>query len=576
LVFAVSDFYPLRPSFYLDRLKQAYIHKNDMKNRLILSVGIFLLTIISTELFSQSLTLVGDAKLSLEGKGVIFSAPSVKLRDNSQIIQAEAIKLPPRGFIELLSPNALVRTKVLEKGETAILQVGIDSKADVGIVNQSSPSAFSLGMDKLSEPESLPFFWKVSAINSGNQDAIGDLQFSWTKAAEPLDFELKSLLKREGLDWLFEEGQEIQDSTVHLRNYALLKTAPSAFTISTFRMDTDGDGVPDTQETREETDSNDPIDYLDTDGDLVPDYIEGIQNSNPLNPISYLNSNQDGVPDYVRDRSPILFVNTSDMEIPWGYTGIDSMLPDSLVAVLGSGIIIKLGVTWDKSNLDIYKRGSYQIKGDYNLYPGLFDAYDLPSDISVIVLPKPAPQDVNLSIAEFEGRLDNDVIQIGDFIVLDPVDNIHGITFIGDGYDNKYFEIRDNSLYWTSKDKAEGKTVFTIIVRVTDRDGNTYDKFLEITRLRESVKDIKVYNVFSPNGDNVNDTWGVPEMRFYKGVRIQVFDRGGVRMFITIDPDQKWDGTENGNPVPVGTYFWTIEVHETGEIRKGMLNVLKE
>jgi gliding motility-associated-like protein len=547
-----------------------------MKNYIKLFLGIFISFSFSTNLFSQSLTLVGDAKLSLTGEGVIFSAPSIKLKDNSQIIQAEAIKLPPGGFIQLLSPDALLKTRVLQKGEKAILQVGRDSKADVGILNQSSASAFSLGMDKLDEPESLPFFWKVSALNSGNQDGIADLQFSWTKEAEPLDFELKSLLRKEGLDWLFEEGQEIQDTTIHLRNYALLKTAASAFTISTFRMDTDGDGVPDTQEIWEGTDPNDPTDYLDTDGDLVPDYIEGIQNTNPLDPISYLNSNQDGVPDYVRDRSPVMFINISDIEIPWGYTGIDTDLPDSLVAVLGSGMIINLGVTWDKSNLDIYKRGSYRIIGEYTAYPGLFDAYDLPSDITVVVLPKPAPQDVSLPVAEFEGRLDNEVIEIGQFIVLDPVDNIHEITFIGDGYDNKYFEIRGNSLYWVSEDNAAGKTLFTIIVRVTDRDGNTFDKFLEVTRLRQSVKDIVVPNVFTPNGDNFNETWGVPEMRFYQGVKIQVFDRGGVRMFITTDPDVRWDGMQNGNPVPVGTYFWTIEVQETGEIRKGMLNLLKQ
>jgi hypothetical protein len=47
-------------------------------------------------------------------------------------------------------------------------------------------------------------------------------------------------------------------------------------------------------------------------------------------------------------------------------------------------------------------------------------------------------------------------------------------------------------------------------------------------------------------------------------------------MFITTDPDVRWDGMQNGNPVPVGTYFWTVEVQETNEIRKGMLNILKQ
>jgi gliding motility-associated-like protein len=454
--------------------------------------------------------------------------------------------------------------------------MGIDSKTDVSIVNRSSPTAFSIGMDRLSEPEALPYFWKVSSLTPEDQEVSADVQFSWTKEVEPLDFKLKALVRKEGLEWLLEYSQEIQDTVVQLRNYSLLKAESMAFTISNNTLDSDGDGVPDIQEIRDGTDPFDPDDYLDTDGDNVPDYIEGLEGSDPLDPNSYMDSNQDGVPDYVSDRSPIMFINLEEIEIPWGFAGIDPMLPDSLITILGSGEIINLDVTWDKSNLDIYKRGVYQIPGNYSLYPGLFNGYELASDIAVTVLPKPAPTDLELSNSSFEGSATEFFIYIGGFAVIDPVDDIHEISLAGDTGDNKYFEINDRMLFWSSVEQVEGRDIFYVTVWVDDRDGNRLEKVFEIKRARKSISDITVFNTFTPNGDGLNENWGIPDLRFYQGVTIRVFERSGQQVFVTNDPDQRWDGTYKGKELPVGSYYWIIQVRETDETRRGILNLVRK
>ena len=85
-----------------------------------------------------------------------------------------------------------------------------------------------------------------------------------------------------------------------------------------------------------------------------------------------------------------------------------------------------------------------------------------------------------------------------------------------------------------------------------------------------------ITNAFTPNGDRFNDAWGVQELRFYEGVRISVYDRGGSRLFYTENPDIRWDGTYDGKEMPVASYFWTIEIGETGETRRGMLNLIRK
>jgi len=256
--------------------------------------------------------------------------------------------------------------------------------------------------------------------------------------------------------------------------------------------------------------------------------------------------------------------------------GKDPILPSKVTVLTTDGQLFEVGVTWNTFGLNTFKRGTYTIKGTFNLPSGIENPDEVLITVTITVAPKPAPTDVNLSNSTFNGSVDTFFLEVGAFQITDPIDNIHLVTLLGDGYDNKYFEIKDNVLFWSSADRAEGKTEFTIVVRVTDRDGNTLDKMFTIVRTRPEIQSIVVENTFTPDGDGFNDTWGVPEIRFFSGARVQVFERSGERVFYTENPDVRWDGTFNGKELPVGTYYWVLELRETGETRRGLLNVFRK
>ena len=189
--------------------------------------------------------------------------------------------------------------------------------------------------------------------------------------------------------------------------------------------------------------------------------------------------------------------------------------------------------------------------------------------------------DLSLSNASFVGSTTQFFIPVGDFSVKTSRTTTSTkaplfASLNGPGYDNPYFEIKENVLFWSSAEPAPGKETFLILAQVLDRKGNQVAKFFEIKRSRAEFSALIITNTFSPNGDGLNDTWGVPGIRFYEGARISVYDRGGVRLFYTESPDEGWDGTFNGKQLPVSSYFWTIEIKETGEIRKGMLNLIRK
>jgi gliding motility-associated-like protein len=263
--------------------------------------------------------------------------------------------------------------------------------------------------------------------------------------------------------------------------------------------------------------------------------------------------------------------------VAWGTPATEVPLAEEVVGITGLGEFINLPVSWNLTGFNPLIVGTNNFRGTVTLPEGLFNAYELEPVVSITVDPKPSPQDLSLSSESFIAIPDVFFQEIGFFTVLDPSDDVHEITLIDVAADNQYFEVIDGILFWSSAEQVSGRTQFTIRVRVTDRAGNTLDKEFQIERQRTPLDQLDIPNTFTPNNDGVNDTWGVPALRYYEGVQIQIIEVGsGNRVFYTEDPDVRWDGRVNGKDPVVTAYVWVITVVETGEVRRGMLNLLKQ
>jgi gliding motility-associated-like protein len=67
-------------------------------------------------------------------------------------------------------------------------------------------------------------------------------------------------------------------------------------------------------------------------------------------------------------------------------------------------------------------------------------------------------------------------------------------------------------------------------------------------------------NAFSPNGDGINDYWRLDFLRDYPNATIQVMNRLGHVVFSSIGYNQPWDGRYKGEILPVGTYYYIINL----------------
>ena len=70
-------------------------------------------------------------------------------------------------------------------------------------------------------------------------------------------------------------------------------------------------------------------------------------------------------------------------------------------------------------------------------------------------------------------------------------------------------------------------------------------------------------NAITPNGDGRNDFLVPRSSRFVERVEFTLFNRWGVLVYETEDPELGWDGTTlNGEPVSDGTYYYACRVFE--------------
>ena len=68
-------------------------------------------------------------------------------------------------------------------------------------------------------------------------------------------------------------------------------------------------------------------------------------------------------------------------------------------------------------------------------------------------------------------------------------------------------------------------------------------------------------NAFSPNGDGVNDTWNIVHLLDYPNATVQVFNRYGQVVFSSKNVTTQWDGSFKGKQLPVGVFYYIIELN---------------
>ncbi|MEM6723863.1 MAG: gliding motility-associated C-terminal domain-containing protein, partial [Bacteroidota bacterium] len=111
--------------------------------------------------------------------------------------------------------------------------------------------------------------------------------------------------------------------------------------------------------------------------------------------------------------------------------------------------------------------------------------------------------------------------------------------------------------------------VYTLTVTVFNEGGCSNSDSLTVTVLPQTV--LVISDVFTPNGDGINDTWNVEFIQNLSEYELVVFNRAGFKVLQSTAYNNDWDGTFEGNAVPDGTYWYVIRT--TDREYKGALTI---
>ncbi len=67
---------------------------------------------------------------------------------------------------------------------------------------------------------------------------------------------------------------------------------------------------------------------------------------------------------------------------------------------------------------------------------------------------------------------------------------------------------------------------------------------------------------FTPNADGTNDTWVLNFASEFPNIVVEIYNRWGEMLFHSDGYYTPWDGTYNGKPLPVGTYYYIIKLND--------------
>jgi len=140
----------------------------------------------------------------------------------------------------------------------------------------------------------------------------------------------------------------------------------------------------------------------------------------------------------------------------------------------------------------------------------------------------------------------------GDPIVLDATTPGYTYYWEYDGSTSPYFVPTVSGTYTVLVSGYCGTTSSTVEVEFRDCD-------------------IRIPNVFTPNNDGVNDVFKIEYDFEMFSFTINIYDRWGLLMFSSLQPDFQWDGTTTtGSKSTDGVYYWTLGFSTNGGIYKEM------
>jgi gliding motility-associated-like protein len=143
---------------------------------------------------------------------------------------------------------------------------------------------------------------------------------------------------------------------------------------------------------------------------------------------------------------------------------------------------------------------------------------------------------------------------------------------------NQWTVYKENQFYFT-RTAADFNHSFVDFGRykVVLVSSNLQCSYTDSVTVKINESALQVPNVFTPNGDGINDEFRVA-YRSLRTFQMAVYNRWGNKVFATDDPQRGWNGRIGQRDAAAGPYFYYIKAEGTDGkkyVRKGDINLIR-
>ncbi len=89
---------------------------------------------------------------------------------------------------------------------------------------------------------------------------------------------------------------------------------------------------------------------------------------------------------------------------------------------------------------------------------------------------------------------------------------------------------------------------------------------------------LTIPTAFTPNNDGFNDIWKFENLSSLSKIEVVVYNNFGNEVFKSLDYVTPWDGKFNGEILPVGSYYWMVNIYQPNgekELINGIVSILR-
>ncbi|MDG1731094.1 MAG: T9SS type B sorting domain-containing protein [Algibacter sp.] len=167
-------------------------------------------------------------------------------------------------------------------------------------------------------------------------------------------------------------------------------------------------------------------------------------------------------------------------------------------------------------------------------------------------------QEINVSISgTYTVIVSNNSCSVTKTITLSQIDNPIIESVISDDY-NIIIKTSNagDFLYSIDGITFQSNPIFSSV------EGGQYTIYVKHQDCTEAITTQHIHfyipKFFTPNGDNVNDTFNLKGIEFYSFSQVSIFDRYGKLLKNAVNTSFSWNGTFSGQLLPTGDYWYVI------------------